>query len=297
MDSVVYFKFLGNSLLFTSVITLIGFISGWILYSRIVLRGINLRDSLFEKDNLAAWLEFIGAFIFPAIYLSAKAVEGSASESLWLDLVICIAYALAYIVLFTLLRLISGLLVSVINANDENGKINLNKEIYEQKNVAAALFSITLSYVFTNIARYLDVMPDYILASLLRMLIVLVFMLAVLLIYSIVLRRKTTLYKEIFIDNNPAAGIGFLGFVYASGLILNEVIAANPEFDFLPIALTAFIGLIVFAVVVVVFKYIFAKLVKVDLWKEVYEQNNIGAAFGLAGLYAGVAFIIIHFMR
>src|SRR4051812_48011375 len=87
-----------NDSLFSFTIVLVSFIMGWLLYNNFILRKICLRDSLFEKDNLASWIEFIGAFIFPTLYLAAKAIEGSYSEDMWLDLGVCLAYLVSYIV-------------------------------------------------------------------------------------------------------------------------------------------------------------------------------------------------------
>ena len=99
-----YLSLAGENLLFGFVITAVGFILGYLLYSKVVLRQINLKDALFEKDNFAAWIEFVGAFVFPVLFLSSKAVEGAASSNIWLDLASSAIYAAAYVIVFALLR-------------------------------------------------------------------------------------------------------------------------------------------------------------------------------------------------
>lgn len=297
MDVSVFLNFLVNNLLFSFTIVLVSFVLGWILYNKIVTRGICLRDSLFEKDNLAAWVEFIGAFIYPTLYLAAKAIEGSASENLWMDLLICTAYTIGYIAVFTVLRLLSSLVVRLIGAEDENGKVHLNKEIYEQKNISAALFSVALSTIFANIVRFADVDPEFLMVTALRVSTVIILTLAALIIYIMILGRRTTLFKEVFIDNNIAAGAAFLGFVFAVETILSNSVALHLGFNFLELVGVSFISLAIFGALSAIFKVIFTKLIKVDIWNEVYEQNNIGAALGQIALYVGIANVIVHFMK
>ncbi len=297
MDFERYLSFLGNSLLFNISIVLIGFVLGWIMYSRIILRKINLRDALFEKDNVAAWIEFFGAFIFPTLYLSAKLIEGAADTNIFMDLAICIGYEVGFIIIFTVLRLFSNMAIRQISPPDAEGKINLNNEIYKQKNIAAALFSIALSTMFLNLIRFFDVMPENISTSLLTMSSVLIYTLISIIVFSIILRSKTTLFKEIFIDNNPAAGIVFTGFILAVETILANLIELQPEFDFIDMMVFPALALFIFGIMSVIFKWLFAKMVKADVWSEVYEQNSIGAAIGQVALYMGIANIIIHFVK
>lgn len=297
MDYTAFLKFLMNNFLFSFTIIIISFIFGYVLYNYVVLRKINLRDALFEKDNLAAWVEFIGAFIFPTLYLSATAIEGSLSDNIFIDLSICVAYLITYILMFTLLRMLSGVIVASLAHEDQDGKISLNNEIFKQKNIAASLFSIFLSIIFVSVIRFLDIMPDYAVVSLLKASDVLVFTLVSFLIYCLLLRTKTTLFKEIFIDNNVAAGVGLVGFIFAVETILSNAVLLQKEFDFLELAAFSLISLILLGILSVLFKIIFSKLIKVDIWSEVYEQNNIGAAIGQAALYIGIANVIVHFLK
>lgn len=297
MDFTAFLNFFINNSLFTFCIILVSFILGWVLYNLVILRNINLKDSLFEKDNLAAWVEFIGAFIFPTLYLAAKAIEGSASEILLLDLLICVGYAAVYVILFTVLRLLSNGFVSLISLGDQEGRINLNNEIYGQKNVSAALFSVVLSVIYVSIIRFLDLTPEFFAASILKILMVLIFTLLAFAIYSLVLRYKSTLMKEIFIDNNAAAGVGLLGFIFAVEMILNNAVTAQKEFNFPDLLAVSALSLIILGIFSFIFKIIFTKIIRVDMWKEVYDQNNLGAAIGQSALYIGIACVIISFMK
>jgi hypothetical protein len=297
MDLGGYLEFLGNNFLFNIPIILIGFILGWLMYSKIILRKINLKDALFEKDNLAAWIEFLGAFIFPTLYLAAKAIEGPAHENVFMDLLICIGYEVGFIILFTVLRLFSNLAIRQISPPDIEGKIRLNNEVYNQKNIAASLFSATLSIISVSIIMFLDFMPEELFASAFKMLNVVVYSLLALIVYEMVLRSKTTLFKEIFVDNNPAAGVALGGFVLAVETILTHIIQYQLEFDFIDLLVVSAIGLVVFLVLAYLMKWLFAAILKVDIWNEVYEQNNMGAAIGQVVLYVSIANIIIHFLK
>ncbi len=296
-----YLSFFVKDLSFSFVILTVGFILGWIIYNNIILRDVCLKDALFTKDNLAVWIEFIGAFVFPVLYLAGYGIKGAASDNIFVDLAVCLGYAIFYTVILTLLRICSKYIVNLINASDNHGKICLNKEICEQKNIGAALFSVSLSVIFINIIKlidFIDIINGLGLEILLKIMIFLVFMLLALVCYSFVLRRKTTLFKELFIDNNPAAGIGLLGFVFAVQTIIAGVMSYYfMDFDLLTVSLVIGASLIIFGILSVIFKLIFTSLVKVDIWKEVYEQDNVGAAIGQVALYVGIATIILSFIK
>lgn len=292
-----FLYFVRNNFLFSFSIILVSFVLGWLLYNHVVTRGICLKTSLFERDNPAAWVEFIGAFIYPTLYLAAKAIEGSTSENIWIDLLTCIIYVICYIALFTVLRLLSSGIVSFINIQDEKGKVKLNSEVYEQKNIAASLFSVVLSTIFVSIIRFMDVIPEYFVVSALKMSSILMFTLAAFIVYSLVLRGKTTLFKEIFIDNNVAAAVSLLGFIVAVELLLTSAVTMQLEFNYAELMFLSLTSLVLFGVLSVLFKFIFTKMIKVDIWNEVYEQNNIGAAIGQVALYVGIANVILHFMK
>ena len=292
-----YLKLAGENLLFGFVITAVGFILGYLLYSKVVLRRVNLNDALFEKDNFAAWIEFVGAFVFPALFLSSKAVEGAADSNIWLDLVSCTIYAAAYVVVFTLLRYLSGVVIGSLGRSDEQGGINLNNEVYVQHNIAASLFSVALSITFVSAIRFLNLAQGFIEVSFYRILILLVFTLAALIVYCLLIRHKTTLFKEIFMDNNPAAGLNLAGFVFAVEILLTNAVALQVDFDLFALAATSAVWLVLLAVLSMLFKYILTKLIKVDIWKEVYEQNNIGAALGQTALYTGIALVLVNFVK
>lgn len=293
-----FLSFAGQNLLFSTSITLVSFVLGWMLYSSLVLKKISLKQALFEKDNLAAWIEFIGAFIFPTLYLSAQAVQGSASDNLFTDFIICIGFAVLFILIFTALRLLSGSLVSSMSPVDKNGRIALNDEVYNQKNTAASLFSVALSIIFVVNITILDISSfDNFITSILKMSNIIIFTLISIVLYCLVLRRKSSLFKEIFVDNNPAAGFNFAGFIFAVELLLSGFVGLQKEFDLTELVLLSGIGLIILGVLSFILKWVFAKVIKVDLWKEVYEQDSFGAAIGQVALYIGIANIIINYIK
>lgn len=295
-----YISFFLKDLSFSFVVLTVGFILGWIIYNNIILRDVSLKEALFTKDNLAVWIEFIGAFVFPVLYLAGHGLKGSVSDNVFVDLAVCLGYTIFYVAILTFLRMFSKYCVNIINGKDKHGKICLNKEICEQKNIGAALFSVSLSVIFVNIIKFIDfidIINGLGLTILIEVLLFLVFMLAALVGYSFVLRRRTTLFKELFIDNNPAAGIGLLGFVFAVQTIIAGVMSYySMDFDLFTVAVVIAASLVVFGILSVFFKLIFTRIVKVDIWNEIYEQDNVGAAIGQVALYVGIAYIIVNFI-
>jgi hypothetical protein len=295
-----YLSFFLKDLSFSFIVLTVGFILGWVIYNNIILRGISLKDALFTKDNLAVWVEFIGAFVFPVLYLAAQGIKGASSDNVFVDLAVCVGYTVFYIAVLTVLRLFSDGIVNFINAEDEHGKIRLNKEICEQKNIGAALFSVGLTIIFVGMIKYIDLIAIINGAGttvLIKVLMFFVFMLLAIVCYLLVLRRKTTLFKELFIDNNTAVGVSFLGFVFAVQMIINGVISVySMDFDLITVSIVIAISLIIYGVLSIFFKFMFTSMVKVNIWNEVYEQNNVGAAIGQVALYAGIAGIIVNFI-
>ncbi len=295
-----YLSFFLKDLSFSFVILTVGFVLGWIIYNNIVLYDVSLKEALFTRDNLAVWVEFIGAFVFPVLYLAGHGLKGSVSDNIFVDLAVCLGYTIFYIAILTILRLLSKYMVNLINARDNHGKICLNKEICEQKNIGAALFSVSLSVIFVNVIKnidFIDIINGLGVEILIKILVVLVFMLAALVCYSFVLRRKTTLFKELFIDNNAAAGVGLLGFVFAVQTIISGIMSSyKMDFELLTVSVVIAVSLIIFGILSVLFKLIFTGIVKVDIWSEIYEQDNFGAALGQAALYIGIAVIIVNFI-
>ena len=296
-----YLVFFLKDLSFSFVIMTVGFVLGWLIYNHIVLKDVCLRDALFEKDNVAAWIEFIGAFVFPVLFLAGEGIKGSASDNVFVDLAVCTGYTIFYIAILTLLRLLSKYIVSAMNESDSNGKICLNKEIIEQRNVGAALFSVSLSIIFVIVIRYIDlieIINGNGLSALVKILMFVAFMLVTLVVYTLILRMRTTLFKELFIDNNAAAGVALLGFVFAAQTIVDGAISLyEKDFHILTVAVVIAIALLIFGILSVLFKVVFTKLIKVNIWKEIYEQNSTGAALGQAALYIGIANIIISFLK
>ncbi len=295
-----YISFFLKDISFSFVILTVGFMLGWIIYNNIVLRDVSLKEALFTRDNLAVWIEFIGAFVFPVLYLAGHGIKGSASDNIFVDLAVCLGYTIFYIAILTILRLCSTFIVNLINVSDDHGKICLNKEICEQKNIGAALFSVSLSVIFVNIIKlidFIDIINGLGLEILIKVMMFLIAVLAALVCYSFVLRRRTTLFKELFIDNNAAAGIGLLGYVFAVQTIVAGVMSFySMDFEVLTVSVVIGVSLVIFGLLSVIFKLIFTGIVKVDIWNEIYEQNNIGAALGQVALYVGIATIIVNFI-
>jgi hypothetical protein len=296
MNLMDYIIFAGKSFAFSGIALLISLLLGWVLYNKIIIGKHSLKDALFNHDNNAAWIEFMGAFIFPVLYVVSVSIRGSESNSYLQDLLKCSIYAVLSVVLLVVLHTVSGTFVSMLKIKDSKGKVTLTNEIYDQKNTAAALFSVGLSAVFANIVAIFDIHPDFMLSSTIKVGVVLMATLAALTVYGFELGKKTSLIKELFINNNPASGIGFLGFVLAIQYILSSVVHTQTELNLKELLIMTVICLIVFGVIAYIIKWLFTKLIKVDMWSEMFEQNNIGAAIGQAVVYIGTALAVVSYI-
>lgn len=303
MDIKSIIDFLWQNTMFSFTIIFTNFVLGWFLYSKIITNKISLQDSLFEKDNFAAWLEFIGAFIVPTLFLASKAVAGSQNSNIFMDLLISLIYVICYNLLFMFLRLISNYFVRLFKTDDpSNEKICLNNEIYKQKNIAASLFSISLSIIFANIISFVQFTDfniifssEMLLNSIYKVLIILIATLISILCYVLVLKKKTSLYHELFIDDNPAAGLCFASFIFSIQTILHGIIKLTPTINILDSSINILCSLLLFGVLGLIIRKIFMSLVKVKLDIEIYDQNNLGAALGQGALYFGLANVIVHY--
>ena len=289
--------FLTKNFLFNFSLILVSIILNWILYSYLILKKTKLKYSLFEKDSFAAWIEFIGAFILPTLSLSAYASKSPASNNVFIDFLICCAYSIIYIVLFNILKFTGNKIISFSHIYGNDKRIDINKEIFEENNTALAIYSTSLSIIFINIVKLFDIDTDYFMLSLLKISNVLIFTLISYIIYILILNNKTTLFKEVFINNNAASVTSFLGFTFAVQYILDNTISLQTDFIFIELLAISMVSLLVFGILSVLIKYIFTFIAKVDFWKEIYLQSNIGAAIGQSALYIGIACVIIGFIR
>lgn len=287
--------FSGKSLVFSGLISFVGLILSWVLYKYVVIRVVSVKKALFENDNFAAWLEFVGAFVLPVFYLSAKAIDLEISSYFGTDLLYGLVFVVFYTFLFTFMRILSGWTVYFIAGDDEGGKVNLYKEVYEQQNIAASLFSISFALIFVNMLSNLKLASiSDLMNSSLRSMEILVLTMLFSLIYILVIRRKSLL-KEIFVHNNTAAGIGFLGFIMGVQIILNAAVNYSSDFITIDIVILAVIGFAVLLIISYVSRLLYSKILKVNILEELYDQNNAGAAFGELALFIGISMIIANF--
>ena len=189
------------------------------------------------------------------------------------------------------------LIVKLFGGDDSEGKIVLKEEVYKQNNIAAAVFSSTLSMIFVNFIRFLDILGGDIMIMTLRISNVLVFTLIAVMVYNFLLGRKITLFGAVFVDNNTAAAISFFGFVAGIQLVLVNILSSVVEYNVIDTTAVSLACMCIFGVLVLLFKKMFVKVIKVNLFEEVYKQNNIGAAIGQCALYIGVALVIVHFVK
>lgn len=273
-----------------------------LLYSQIVVRGTNLRRTLLEEDNFAAWLEITLGLTLPIIWMASSAVSGEVSLSFANDILATIGYTVAYCLVFIVIRKCVELLMSTVKLQgsgcNEDGKssdncseyINLSHEIYIQKNINSSLFSSAISALVASSVVFIDIfnmVPSLIQLGQSAFLSLILY----LLIKTI--NRKKINFKELFADDNPAIGIyNYLIAISIAFFSYNLIKLSVQTEAFSLVEIIAFTVLVFFIFTQFAEKCIDVFL-KGTLSKELIQDNNIGLAFFTGMLYVGTAWLVI----
>ena len=278
---------------------------GWIIYSKLVLRTKSLKEVLFNEDNLSIWLDAAGSFAIPILFLVSTILTPSGKftfYSSWVDYINIILYIILYLCIFTFFRLTAELFIYYFSKFQLHEKISINKEIYNEKNIAASILNISISVIATNLLLNERFLVESFSTNFIRLLIILVLSMGFLSIYkSFFFPTNSSLFKETFVDNNPCSAILFLGQAVSASLIIDKVI------DFLKISYNGWLNFgyiidfvlfttsiyVLMLLIVKVIKAILNFVLKVNINKELYKQNNIGYSFTESGFYVVLSLIII----
>lgn len=279
---------------------------GWLIYDKIFLKDISLRKELFENDSVAAWLEFIGGFLAPAFFLASIIMSPTGRfvfKGEWKDLITSIIYISIYIIIFSMFRFAGDKIIGIIGTTIFKEKISLKAEIYKQSNIAAALFSISVSIIVIGMLLQENILNESLLINLVKIGLVFVISIGLLSVYkTFFFPKNVSLFKEVFIDNNISSGLLFLGNTIAINFIIYYSIdwfkisssgwlKISNIFD--AILFICFIYLIMI-VTVSITKLAVNKILKINIDHELFVQNNIGYALLESSFYILISVMIIN---
>ncbi len=266
---------------------------GFPIMNKVLTPGINLRDALFEKDNPVAGLETAG-FLLALLYVAYSAITGPSLASFAHDVG---AAAVAVVVSIVLVIIARTILSGVVKSFNKG--LDLNDEIFNQKNYAAAAVSIALMMGIVNgmtEENTLGSTPvlDAVIAG-----TILLSSMCVLVLYRFTHMRGASFMKEFFADDNPAAGVSLIGFAFACNYLLAslaETVRGVENIDMLitVVSIGGF-GLVLILVLALIRGLLVLAInlmQKTSMHDEIFEQNNVGAAFMDAALTVGSAILL-----
>ena len=265
----------------------------FILYQKVLTPGIDLRDAFFEKDNVPAGIEF--SIMFLAVsYLILNMITGPNTAPLMTDLWHVAVEILVVLLLFSIGRVIFGWFIESFNPYKEQEGVNLNNEIYVQKNYAATLSSLAWIIAIANGISFMDLFGEHLLSSLGTVAFIIIMnIIAMFWGYKYLMLHGGYAFKELFIDDNPAVGVSFLGFCIAFNIALSTACSEFGAGLTLEIAVETggylLLTLVTAGFAMLVVSGFFMKTVlKKSLFAEITEDNNVGAAFMQATILIGI---------
>ena len=115
--------------------------------------------------------------------------------------------------------------------------------------------------------------------------------------YGVVMTRGINVRKELFEDDNPAAGLVVSRFLLAIVVVIVSVLLGDREAEHVAqdIGLTGLyfaLSLVLFTVARLLYKVMMRAVFKVDIDDEVFSQNNLAAARVEGAVYLGLGLIL-----
>jgi len=285
-----------EDLIFLAVAVLLVMVIGFPIADKVMTRGYSLKKALFEDDNTVAGLEF-GGMLLALLYISHSSISGEtvkdaslSSELIGSSLTLAIS-----IVLLLIAREILNMLVRSFN-----GGADLNDEIFNQKNVAAAAVSMAITISVVNGLTEEDTMgPEPGFHAVMAATVMVGGLLSIIL-YRFTHLKGSSFMKKFFEEDMAAAGVSLLGFVFAANLLIANIAAYVQGLDTISHqgAVTTTLGLsvgfiLLLAIIRLIFMFAINKMLSTNLNSELYEQNNIGAGFIDAGLCIGCSLLLV----
>jgi len=214
------------------------YISGWLIYDKLATAKYSLAEALFEERNLAAGLEIAG-FLFIEILIAVSALSGPEVTRMnpagtmivdyFRDLESVVITIVFSNITFFLFRYLASKVVKKVfegKIDQQGDTVAFNNEIFQQKNLGAALFSLSyllIMYFMILQENFLGT-PTHLIEGYLNMVGVLVLGLAVYFIHDFFfMDRGHGTLQELFLDNNPAVGLSLAGFMFTILFLQNRI--------------------------------------------------------------------------
>ena len=265
---------------------------GFPVADKLMTRGTSLSKALFEDDNPAAGLE-VGGIFLALLFVSYNAISGEAMESLSQDVMTTAVAIVLSIVLIAVAREVLGVIVKGFN-----GGKDLNDEIFNQRNMAAAAVSLSITMAVVNGLTEENSFGETPVRDGLIALAVTGCGLISILLYKLTHLRGASFLQEFFADDNPAAGISLLGFAFAANFLVLGVtdVVGGGELDtgsaIMVLMGTSIAMIIILGVLRTLLTFGINKMLSTNLQDELFEQNNVGAGFIDAGMTIGCALLL-----
>lgn len=293
MDTMNFFVNVISSLPYVVLVLILVPTLGFVLMNRVMTRGINLREALFEHDNPVAGFEFGGQLLL-LLYAGFCAVMGPTVGSFATDLMVATGWVAGSMVVIAVVRYILGTFVKSHNGSNED----LNHEIFVQRNWAAACYSLALSIGVVSGLTEENMFGATPLRDLVIAATVLVLGLSIGWLFRFTHLRGGNAFHALFTSDNPAAGVSLLGFAIASNVIFVKVahIVRITENSLITTAgcvlLYSVILLGLNALCRIALEYGLRLMLKIDISDETFIQKNTGAGFIDAAVTVGAALLI-----
>jgi len=267
---------------------------GYPVADRLMTPRYSLKEHLFEKDNPAAGLTF-GAVLLAMFYVVHGAMTGETDLTFWGDMgAAAIAVVLSLVIMVVTYRSVDRL----VGLKSPDGH-NLNHEIFEQRNFAAAAVAVVLVMSIANGITEEDALGPEPFVDFGIALMVMVLGIGSILLYRLTHLGGKSFAKEFFQDDNPAAGISLIGFGFAVNVILHKMafvakIEGLPvEETFLVIAGFGLAFVLLLAVARQAFLVFVGVSIGIPIVKELYEENNHAAGYIDAAFSIGLAVVLV----
>lgn len=274
-----------DSSIYTLSILLVTLYISWMVYDKVITRNISLKQALFEKDNFAAWLTFVGSFILPVffvIYVATGEHRRFTFLDYWLRSLLVVVSCL------TVLFITYAAAAAIIRKIGRKKGFNIYSEIYEEGNTAVSILLAFITVVIIDVLVILlrSLNGGATIAQLISLIIALPWSW---IIYIMIAGSRNGVLNELFINNNVALSISFISYMGCSIFMAQVCVGFFPQIQLNNLVLLVVSILLVFSGLIIIAKGIFEAVLKVNMNIEILTQKNLGASFGMVSLFFGVA--------
>ncbi len=291
-----------------SLVGVLALLLWWVIYQAVLTRDFSVREAVFgENPNAAVALDLVGGMLATGV-LFYFTLRFPSSSDFWQNTWNVAKNLAGLLLLLTVLRLLLAALLRVWfrNKKDALGEIvSLNNELFEQRNMAASIFSNSLYLILVAGMLQLEFgfSYQYQVAGILNMLGIWMMGVIVVVLHSILFLGfgvHNHILHECFHDNNPAAASSLLGltggFLLLSYRILNQF---KPEMHIFNTPHIWFsVGAMLVGVLVAraVLQGIVLATTRINLSRELVIRDNLAWGVLDGGLILTICLVLVSFL-